>query len=79
MTSKGHAKALVLKPMRKQAVMTSKGHATALVIKTMLKQTDMTSKGYAKALIHKPNEETSKHDLQRACNGARPQTHWGNK
>ena len=33
MTSKGHAKALVLKLTEDQADMTSKGHALALVLK----------------------------------------------
>ena len=33
MTSKGHAKALVLKPTEKQANMISKGHERALVLK----------------------------------------------
>ena len=33
MTSKGHAKALVLKPTEKLANMTSKGHEKALVLK----------------------------------------------
>ena len=74
MTSKGHAKALVLKPMRKQAVMTSKGHAKALVLKPKRKLAYMTSNGHAKALILKPIEETSVHDLERACKGACPQT-----
>ena len=73
MTLKGHAKVLVPKPMRKQADMTSNWHAKALVLKPTRKPADMNSKGLAKALVLKPIEERSRQDLERACEGARPQ------
>ena len=72
MTSKGHAKVLILK-VSKQTDMTTNGHAMALILKKLSKQADMTSKGHAKALVLKQTEETSRHDLERAGKGARPQ------
>ena len=39
----------------------------------------MTPIGLAKALVLKLIEETSSHDLEGACKGARPQTKCGNK
>ena len=52
-TSKLHAKALVLK-LRKRANMTAKGHVRACPqIKELRKQTDVTSKRQAKAPVLK--------------------------
>ena len=39
----------------------------------------MTAKGHAKALVRKLIEEASRHDLEKACKGARPESKCGNK
>ena len=65
MTTYGHVKVLVLKPMWKQADKNSKAQAMTHIHKTKMKQADMTSKGYAKAVALKPIEETSRHGLER--------------
>ena len=59
--------------------MTSNGLAKALVLKPKRKQADMTSKGQAMALVLKLIEEASRHDLEKACKGTRPESKCGNK
>ena len=75
MTSKGQAKALVLKLIeetsRPDLKRASKGVRPFNLLR---KHADMTSKGHAKELVPLLIEETSGHDLETACKGARPQS-----
>ena len=100
MTSKGHAKALILKPTEETSrhdlvrackaarPQTNRGNEQTGPQKgvqrhwstnQLRKQADKTAKGHAKAVVLKPTEETSRHDRERACRGARPQSNKRNK
>ena len=69
MTSKWHAKALVLKLIEEASIHdVERACEGARPPNKMRKQADMTSKGLAKVLVLKQIEDASRHDLERDVN-----------
>ena len=80
MTSKSHAKALILKLIEEASIHdVERACEGARPPNKMRKQADMTSKGLAKELVLKLIEETSRHGFEKACKGTHPHTNCGSK